>query len=184
MEYFFQTVRLLNMMKDCHSTNILRHFFAEVQQLRDLYSFALINAITIAKSRSYISVENLIKESITRESYMMHIALIDLRNLIVFIVRKDCNTVIQTEPFLHPHENDSEFLALHKASSISAFHINKLRKLIETCYYISHIHTIIFHPHTIKQETWTTCHEYFKSTPLTKSLRHTYTLLKPLIYCD
>lgn len=184
MEYFFQTVRLLNMMKDEHSTNILRHFFAEIQQLRDLYSFALINAITIAKSRSYISIENLIRESITQESYMRHIALIDLRNLIVFIVRKDCNTVIQTEPFIHSSENDKQFLTLNKSSTIGAVHINKLRKLIETCYYISHIHAIIFHPDIIKENTWLMCHEYFKSTPLTKSLRHTYTLLKPLIYCD
>lgn len=178
MDYYNETQRLLELY-DGKNINFLRHFFSQLQQHRRLLPYALINAITASK---YAENEiKLIENSVTVEQYMRKITVQDIRNVIVFLIRKEFNEVVAIEPYIASTEDDEEFLKLDKKSLIG-MHINKLEKLIETCYYITHIFYIVRLPEKITREEWLFCHDYFHETPLTVSVKHIYTLLKGLIH--
>lgn len=178
MEYYVQTKKLLELY-DGKNTNILRHFFSELQQMRQLYSIALINAIISSKNEHIKDELELIEASVTREKYMKNISLVDIRNVIVFLVRKDFNKVIKVNPYVEKDEMDEEYLRLNRSSTIGK-NIKALQTLIETCYYISHIFYITRKPELIRKDTWQMCHHYFHDTPLTVSVKYVYTLLKKL----
>ena len=179
MDYYVQTKRLLNLYKN-KNINIIRHFFSQLQQHRQLYPYALINAISASK---VVKDEfTLIESSVTIEPYMKKISIQDIRNVIVFLIRKEFNTVVAIQPYIKEKETDKTFLSLNKPSTIG-LHISKLEKLIETCYYITHIFYIIRKPEMIEEHTWLACHDYFHRTPLVESVKFIYTLLKGLILC-
>ena len=178
MDYYIETQRLLEFY-DGKNINFLRHFFSQLQQHRRLLPYALINAITASK---YTENEfKLIEDSVTVEPYMRKITVQDIRNVIVFLIRKKLKKVVLIEPYISNTEEDEGFLKLNKPSTIG-MHINKLEKLIETCYYITHIYYIVRQPEKIIKDTWLFCHDYFDKTPLTVSVKHIYTLLKGLIH--
>lgn len=180
MEYYVQTQRLLSLYSESN-TNVVRHFFSQLHAVRQLYSIAIINAIAASKSTHVNDKYKIIEESITREPYMKNIKLIDIRNVIVFTIRKEFNTVINIQPYISEKETDKVFLELDEKSIIGT-NINKLQRLIETCYYINHIFIITRSPEKIQEETWVMCHEYFYQTPLVESVRGVYDLLKVLIH--
>ena len=180
MDYYVQTKRLLDLYSD-KNTNILRHFFSELQQFRGLYSIAIINAIIASQNENVRDEYDLIEISITRENYMKKISLVDIRNVIVFIVRKDCNKVIRTYPYIQSEETDEIYLSLNTPSTLGK-NIKSLQTLIETCYYISHIFYITRTPSIIKKDEWKMCHDYFHDTPLPVSVKHIYTLLRKLLF--
>jgi hypothetical protein len=179
MDYYVQTKRLLELYSDTN-TNFIRHFFSELQQLRQLYSIALINAITASKHTNICSVEDLVEESITRELWMKQICLRDIRNVVVFQIRKEFNTVINIQPYIKMGEEDETFLRLDKPSTLGV-QVKKLQTLIETCYYISHIFYITRTPEVIHEQNWQMYHDWLLATPLTVNVKHIYTLLKKLI---
>ena len=180
MDYYDQTKRLLDLYSD-KNTNILRHFFSELQQFRGLYSIAIINAIIASQNENVKDEYDLIEISITRENYMKKISLVDIRNVIVFIVRKDCNKVIRTHPYIQNEETDDIYLSLNTPSTLGK-NIKSLQTLIETCYYISHIFYITRTPSIIKKDEWKMCHDYFHDTPLPVSVKYIYTLLRKLLF--
>jgi len=179
MDYYVQTKRLL-VLYSGENVNILRHFFSQLQQLRQLYSIAIINAIISSQNSNVTNEYDLIKTSITREKYMQKVSLVDIRNVIVFIIRRDCNKVINVHPFIDKDEKDQAFLKLNRVSTIGE-NIKYLQTLIETCYYISHIFYVTRTPDVIQRDSWKMAHDYFHDTPLTVSVKHIYALLKNLI---
>tara|TARA_A100001015_G_scaffold190447_1_gene212182 strand:- start:1899 stop:2447 length:549 start_codon:yes stop_codon:yes gene_type:complete len=179
MNYFIQTKRLLELYSD-KNTNFIRHFFSELQQLRQLYSIALINAITAGKNPQIKNEYELIEMSITREKWMKQICLLDIRNIVVFVIRKEFNTLINIQPYIKEGETDEAFLQLDKVSTLGV-HVKKLQTLIETCYYISHIFYITRTPEIINENNWKMFHDYLFQTPLTDSVKHIYLLLKNII---
>ena len=177
MDYYDETQRLLTLY-DKKNMNVIRHFFSQLQQHRGLFPYALINAISAS-----IHVQDefeLIENSVTVEPYMKKISIQDIRNVIVFLIRKEFNTVVAIQPYICKEETDETFLKLDKPSEIGV-HVRKLEKLIETVYYITHIFYIVRTPNNIQRSTWLFCHDYFHVTPLEKSVKHIYTLLKRLI---
>lgn len=178
MNYYDETQRLLHLYNN-ENINFIRHFFSQLQQHRQLYPYALINAITASV---YVEDEfKLIESSVTVESYMHKISIQDIRNVIVFLIRKEFNTVVAIRPYISEGETDETFLKMDKPSSIGV-NVRKLEKLIETCYYITHIFYIVQTPDAIQRDTWLFCHDYFHTTPLTVSVKYIYTLLKRLIH--
>lgn len=178
MDYYVQTKRLLILYKD-KNINFIRHFFSQLQLHRQLYPYALINAISASKTVK--DEYALIESSVTIEPYMKKISIQDIRNVIVFLIRKEFNTVVAIQPYISDAETDEMFLSLNENSTIG-LNIRKLEKLIETCYYITHIFYIIRKPEMIKEDTWLTCHDYFHKTSLVESVKYIYTLLKKLIF--
>lgn len=177
MDYYVETQRLLQLYSR-QNINVIRHFFSQLQQHRHLLPYALINAISAS---TYVEDEfMLIESSVTVEPYMRKISIQDIRNVIVFLIRKEFNTVVAIQPYIREGETDETFLTMDKPSTIGV-HVRKLEKLIETCYYITHIFYIVRTPEVIQRDTWFFCHDYFHTTPLTVSVKHIYTLLKRLI---
>ena len=177
MDYYEETQRLLTLYNNVN-VNIIRHFFSQLQQHRQLYPYPLINAITAS---TYVEDEfKLIESSVTVEPYMRKITVQDIRNVIVFSIRKEFNKVVAIQPYVDVNETDKVFLQLDKPSQIGV-HVNKLEKLIETCYYITNIFYIVRRPEAIQRNTWLFCHDYFHVTPLTVSVKRIYTLLERLI---
>ena len=135
MDYYDETQRLLTLY-DKKNMNVIRHFFSQLQQHRGLFPYALINAISAS-----IHVQDefeLIENSVTVEPYMKKISIQDIRNVIVFLIRKEFNTVVAIQPYICKEETDETFLKLDKPSEIGV-HVRKLEKLIETVYYITRI---------------------------------------------
>jgi len=177
MDYYDETQRLLKLL-DKKNMNVVRHFFSQLQQYRRLLPYAVINAISAS---TYVEDEfQLIENSVTVEPYMKKISIQDIRNVIVFLIRKEFNKVVAIQPYIDEEETDETFLELDKPSTIGV-HIRKLEKLIETVYYITHIFFIVRTPNNIQSSTWLFCHDYFDKTPLEKSVKHIYTLLNRLI---
>lgn len=177
MDYYYQTQRLLRLYNGGTDRNVLVHFFSQLQQLRFLYSIALINAISAAPKAK--GPHDLIRSSITWEPYMKHITLSDIRNQIVFIIRKEFNEIIRPTPYVHPDETDATFLAHDRPSTIG-LHVKKLGKLIETCFYIRHVFVIVRCPEQIVESRWNTYHETVHRQPLFQSVKEVYELLRSL----
>jgi len=177
MNYYIETQRLLDLY-DKKNMNVIIHFFSQLQQHRQLFPYALINAITAS---TYAEDEfQLIESSVTVEPYMKKISIQDIRNVIVFSIRKEFNKVVAIQPYIEEGETDETFLELDTPSTIGV-HIRKLEKLIETVYYITHIFFIVRTPNVVERSTWLFCHDYFHITTLEKSVKHIYTLLNRLI---
>lgn len=177
MDYYDETQRLLKLL-DKKNMNVVRHFFSQLQQYRRLLPYAVINAISAS---TYVEDEfQLIENSVTVEPYMKKISIQDIRNVIVFLIRKEFNKVVAIQPYIDEEETDETFLVLDTPSTIGV-HIRKLEKLIETVYYITHIFFIVRTPNVVERSTWLFCHDYFHTTTLEKSVKHIYTLLNRLI---
>ena len=182
MSYYVQTVRLLKLF-DHQNINVVRHFFSELQQLRGLYSIPLINAIVIMQNKGASNEYDLIEKSITYKSYMQKIRISDIRNLIVFCIRKEFNRITPTTPYVHKNEKDTLFLSIDTASSLGV-NAKYLEKLVETCYYISHIYCIYEKPEVVKENEWYMYHDYVNKQSLAAAVKETYKLLAPLIFLE
>jgi len=164
MSYYEKTQQLLQMY-DANGKNMLRHFFAQLTQVRELYSYALMNAITIVDDAT--SVSELILNSVTVEPWMQHVVMADIRNVVCFMVLKEFNTVINTE------------IVVNDGPSVIGGRVKDLEILMETCYYIRHIFLLIHGREDIDM-SWTMCHDFFHEQPLTDSCRLMHELLQTL----
>lgn len=182
MSYYDQTVKLLKMF-DQQNINVLRHFFSELQQVRGLYSIPLINAIVIMQNKGASDEYDLIQKSITYKSYMQKIRICDIRNLIVFCIRKEFNRIVKTTPYINENEADKAFLSLNTTSSLG-INAKYLEKLVETCYYISHVYYIYEKPEVVKENGWCMYHENVNNRSLPSATKMTYRLLAPLIFFE
>lgn len=185
MEYFLQTKRLLQLYDNGENSNLIRHFFSQLQQLRGLNSIALVNAITIMKGREREIIQDefeLIFKSITHENYMRNIKIIDIRNAIVFLIRKEFRRIVNTTPYIDKNETDEEFLSLTNQESVLGMSGRHLETLIETCYYIRAVFIIFTKPESIiNPTTWMMYHDLANSRSLLFSVKFTYMLLRCLI---
>ena len=180
MSYYDQTVKLLKLF-DQQNINVLRHFFSELQQVRGLYSIPLINAIVIMQNKGASDEYDLIQKSITYKSYMQKIRICDIRNLIVFCIRKEFNRIVKTTPYIKENEADKAFLSLNTTSCLG-INAKYLEKLVETCYYITHVYYIYQNPEIVKINEWCMYHENVNNRSLPSATKMTYRLLAPLIF--
>lgn len=176
MSYYTDTVRLLQYYNVDRNTNYLRHFFSQLSTIREIYAIALINAIT----SSYCTVESLVLNCITQEQWMRRIALKDIRNYVVFTMYKDFKKVIKTEPYISCDNDDAIMHSCDRESTIGMY-VENLARLIETVYYIHHIHTIKYHQEKIIEGQWKMCHEYLNSVSLIESTQFLFSLLEKII---
>ena len=171
MSYYAKTQQLLKIY-DVEGKNILRHFFAELTQIRHLYSFALMNAISYVQDASTVS--DLICNSVTVEPWMKDIVRKDIRNVVCFNVLKEFNEVIGTQPYVR------KGIVVNDTPSVIGSHIKELGILMETCYYIRHIF-IIVNNRDIIDESWKMYHDFIHENTLIDSCHIIYELLKDLI---
>lgn len=178
MEYYQQTQRLLALYDSGNNINILRHFFSQLQQMRGLISIPLVNAISLMQTDCIKNEMELIYRSITFQPYMKKIKIEDIRNVIVFLIRKEFKRIVKTEPYLHKNEKDRVFLSLNQKSTLG-IHAKFLEQLIETSYYITHIYYI--YRREINKNEWKMFHDAVNSKSLPDSVKMSYELIKCLI---
>jgi hypothetical protein len=181
MEYYLQTKRLLQLWGDGENSNLIRHFFSQLQQLRCLFPIPLVNAITIIEKETVEDEFELIFKSITHEKYMRNIRIVDIRNAIVFLIRKEFRRIVNTTPYIDKNETDEQFLSLTKQESVLGMNSRYLETLIETCFYIRAIYIIYTKPESITPGNWMMYHELINKRSLCYSVKLTYFLLRCLI---
>ena len=179
MNYYHQTQRLLTLYDGSH-TNYLRHFFSQLQQLRGLLSIPLVNAITIIQKETVKDEYDLISKSITFQPYMKNIKIEDIRNVIVFLIRKEFRRIVKTTPYIEKNETDVAFLELDKKSTLG-MNAKYLETLIETCFYITHVYYIHFKKERIQPQSWEMYHDFINNSTLTVSVKFTYDMIRCLI---
>lgn len=181
MSYYHQTQRLLALY-DGSNTNYLRHFFSQLQQHRGLLSIPLVNAITIIQNQKETVKDeyDLISKSITFQPYMKNIKIEDIRNVIVFLIRKEFKRIVKTTPYIKKNETDAGFLALDQKSTLG-MNAKYLETLIETCFYITHVYYIHFKKELIQSQSWEMYHDFINRSTLAVSVKFTFNMIRCLI---
>lgn len=80
-----QTKRMISLLKEGQSLNVVRDFYAQLSRIRPIHSVALINSLEASDMDS----SKLISTSITYRDWMKDISLEDIRNHIVFTIWKE-----------------------------------------------------------------------------------------------
>lgn len=169
MEYTLQFNRMVQMYEESCNNNIIRHFFAQLSNLRPLYMYALSNAIDSDEQL----VKDVILHSVTYETWMQDITLIDIRNHIVFLIWKEFKTVIATEPY-----HLGRFVEFDRVSTITPTQTKELGILIETIYYIHHVHAVRTQSVTGKEHSF---HEFIYTKPLAESVEYVFNIMMSVI---
>ena len=89
--YKEQTKRMIALLKEDQSLNVMRDFFTQLSRIRPLDAIALINSF----EPSDVDSSKLICESVTQRDWMKTISLQDIRNHIVFTVWKEHQIIIE-----------------------------------------------------------------------------------------
>jgi len=169
MEYTLQFNRMVEMYEESCNNNIIRHFFAQLSNIRPLYMYALSNAIDCDEQL----VKDVILHSVTYETWMQDITLKDIRNHIVFLIWKEFKTVIATEPY-----HSGRFASFDRASTISPTQTKELGILIETIHYIHHVHAVRTQSVTGKEQSF---HEFIYAKPLAESVEYVLHIMMSVI---
>ena len=170
MEYPLQFKRMVDIYDESCNNNIIRHFFAQLSNLRTLYMYALSNAIDCGEEL----VKDVILHSVTYETWMKDITLKDVRNHIVFLIWKEFKTVIATEPY-----HRGRFVEFDRVSTLTPTQTKELGILIETIYYIHHVHAIRTQSVTGNEQSF---HDFIYSKPLTESVEYVFNIMMSVIH--
>ena len=116
MDYNKQFTKLKELLKETDNTNIVRDFFIQLQLVRSLDKSMILQAL----DGTYINMPSWINDMTTT----------DLRNIVVFLMWKEFQTVIDTKESIYNEE------------SKLGTKIEDLTTILETKYYVEQIHRI------------------------------------------
>ncbi len=176
MDYYQQTLKMIEIIKEKNSLNVMKHFFAQLSTIEELDVFPIVNAISDRSNEYNVVVFN----SFMKESWHKQISLLDLRNVVVFLLWKENKIIVdQNELFVLSNKTYNDI----KDRKVSSIQTDKLVHLIKNCFYINHIHII---KSTQKiDESWDSFHPFLKNYYLKHGLAELlyfcFYLIEPLI---
>ena len=129
-----QTKRMISLLKEGQSLNVVRDFYAQLSRIRPIHSVALINSLEASDMDS----SKLISTSITYRDWMKDISLEDIRNHIVFTIWKEHQMVVDINPY---YDSSIDNTLYHKQYNISdvSLHAEEIGNLLETSFYIRQV---------------------------------------------
>ena len=178
MDYRKQTLKLIDIIKKKKSLNVMKHFFAQLSTVEELDVFPIVNAI----SDSSLDYSLVLNNSIKKESWITTISLINVRNIIVFLLWKENKLIIdQSENYLLDIKCKKYNDLKDKKGSIQT---DKLVHLIRTCFYIKQINIIKSDTFSL-DDTWDCFHpflkKYYLKYGLAKLIYFCFNLIEPLL---
>lgn len=134
--YKEQTKRMLSLLQEGRSLNVLRDFFSQLCRVRPIDTIAIINSL----EPSDIDSSKLIYNSITYRDWMKTISLEDIRNHIVFSIWKEHQVIIDSEKYYDANIKDALYQRIYQPSNhIPSLYAENIGILMETCFYIRQI---------------------------------------------
>ena len=135
--YRQETKKMIRLLQGSgRSTNVLRDFFAQLSRIRPIDSIAVINAL----QPSNVDSGKLIVQSVTKRDWMQHISLGDIRTHVVFTIWKEHKLIISSKNYYDTAIDNELYKKCYKnTTDIPSLHVDEIGKLLETCFYISHI---------------------------------------------
>ena len=185
--YKEQTKRMIALLKEDQSLNVMRDFFTQLSRIRPLDAIALINSF----EPSDVDSSKLICESVTQRDWMKTISLEDIRNHIVFTVWKEHQIIIESENYYDSSLKDEFYHSCHRQSKPS-LHSEEIGVLLETCFYIRQVCILkeivedgFDDLSIIEEPDWDMYHFWLLHHVNTNGLKHivyeNFKLLEPLI---
>tara|TARA_B100000674_G_scaffold312073_1_gene259414 strand:+ start:304 stop:885 length:582 start_codon:yes stop_codon:yes gene_type:complete len=133
--YKEQTKRMISLLREGKSLNVLRDFFAQLSRIRPLITIAVINAL----EPSDVDSSKLISECVTHRDWMKKITIEDIRNHIVFLIWKEHKFIVNSNDYYDKTIDDDEYHRCISPSSTTSLLTEDIGILIETCFYIRQI---------------------------------------------
>ncbi|MAT62923.1 MAG: hypothetical protein CL881_03900 [Dehalococcoidia bacterium] len=134
MSYRNNTLWMITLIEKSGSLNAMKDFFAQLSHVREVDKFALINSISVSKP------VNLINRSVLLQPWMNLVSLVDIRNIVVFMLWKEFKIMLDTnEPYVDKGCTDTFYNEVNDRKPNAN---DKLLVLLETAYYINQIFTI------------------------------------------
>lgn len=110
--------------------NIIKNFFTQLSMVAPIH----LNCILYGYSNI---MEYLPKHMDV--SWLKHIYLKEFRNIVIFILYKDYETVVDETVYYDPTKNDSRYKASHNPDSPPTLKVQELQAILETVYYANHM---------------------------------------------
>lgn len=178
MDYQQQTKKMIKIIKEKKSLNVMKHFFAQLSGVEELDVFPIVNAIS-DKSIDYNTVLN---NSFMKEAWFNNISLIDLRNVVVFLLWRENKIMVdQKEPYKLDCNNEKYNDIKEKETSNTQ--TDNLVHLLKNCFYIQQINYIKCKKDI--DDSWDSFHPFFKKYyiqyGLAKLIFFCFHLIEPLI---
>lgn len=177
MDYYQQTLKMIKIIKEKDSLNVMKHFFAQLSNVEELDVFPIVNAISDKSIEYSVVVHN----SFMKESWHNNISLIDLRNVIVFLLWKE-NKMIIDQSELYTLDIGGKYNII-KSREVSSIQTDRLVHLLKNCFYINQIHIIKCTKEI--DESWDSFHpflkKYYLKNGLAQLLYFCFNLIEPLI---
>jgi hypothetical protein len=134
--YKEQTRRMISLLQEGRSLNVLRDFFSQLSRVRPIDPIAIINSL----EPSDIDSSKLIYNSVTYRDWMKTISLEDIRNHIVFTIWKEHQIIIDSENYYDGSIKNMLYQRIYQPSNhIPSLHAENIGILLETCFYIRQI---------------------------------------------
>ena len=178
MDYYQQTLKMISIIKEKKSLNVMKHFFAQLSTVEELDVFPIVNAI----SNNSLDYNKVITDSFKKESWHSDISLIDMRNVLVFLLWKNHKIVVGGSEAFVSIKNNQKYKDL-QYRGVSSIQTDNLVHLIKNCFYIKQIN-IIKSTQQI-DESWDSFHpflkKYYLKNGLGELLYFCFLLIEPLI---
>ena len=132
--YREQTVRMIEILKESGSINVVHDFYAQLSRFRPIDSVGIINALDAPVADS----STLVRDSITARAWMSEISLQDIRNHVVFSIYREFATIVDSKGFFDDTIQEEMYKNINRDGPPSTY-TEELGTLLETCFYIHQI---------------------------------------------
>lgn len=178
MDYKNQTLKMIKIIKEKNSLNVMKHFYAQLSVVEELDVFNIVNAI----SDTSTTYDMLLNNSIMKKPWIMNTSLKNIRNVIVFLLWKHHQILINEDESWLFEIDDIKYNTLKKIDNNNRYS-NDLMNLILNSFYIHQIYQI-------KQflsidDDWNCfsdfLKEYYTNNGLPKLVYYCFSLIKPVL---
>ena len=134
--YKEQTKKMISLIQDGQTLNVVRDFFAQLSRIRPIDTIAIINSL----EPSDVDSSKLIEQSITCRDWMKTISLEDIRNHVVFLVWKEHQLIVESDNYYDTSINNDIYHKCYNGSNgVPSLHSEEIGMLMETCFYIRQV---------------------------------------------
>jgi len=132
--YREQTIRMIDILKESGSINVVHDFYAQLSRFRPIDSVGVINAL----DAPVVDSSTLVRDSVTARAWMNGISLQDIRNHVVFTIYREFATIIDSKDFFDDTIQEEMYKNINREGAPSTY-TEELGALLETCFYIHQI---------------------------------------------
>lgn len=134
--YKDQTKRMISLLQEGRTINVMSDFFAQLSRIRPLINIAIINAM----EPSDVDSSKLILQSITYRDWMKDITLEDIRKHVVFCIWKEHQTIVSSDNYYDESISNDNYHNCHSPDKeLNPQQAEDIGVLLETCFYIRQI---------------------------------------------